>query len=188
KVIEVNVIDVGRWGFGSPSTGAKPFAPFSDWMTQRTGTVEAEVNFNKGKGGWRPALDSVHMSLSDYLWITKENLIFLFFADSWPDMRAGRLIDDLSSIMRWLWAPLFIFAIIVLIKDAKKLRRQWLLTAVIAAWFVVQGLIPIAINEGRYRKPLEGLLVAQIVLWLAARQGAIRLPVAERRDDNPAKA
>ncbi|HMY40634.1 MAG TPA: hypothetical protein PK011_15020, partial [Marinagarivorans sp.] len=62
------------------------------------------------------------------------------------------------------------------------------LTAVIAAWFVVQGLIPIAINEGRYRKPLEGLLVAQIVLWLAARQGAIRLPVAERRDDNPAKA
>jgi len=188
KVIEVNVIDVGRWGFGSPSTGAKPFAPFSDWMTQRTGTVEAEVNFNKGKGGWGPALDSVHMSLSDYLWITKENLIFLFFADSWPDMRAGRLIDDLSSIMRWLWAPLFIFAIVVLIKDAKKLRRQWLLSAIIAVWFVVQGLIPIAINEGRYRKPLEGMLVAQIVLWLAARQGALRLTVAGRKEDLPAKA
>ncbi len=178
KVIEVNVIDVGRWIFGSPSTGAKPFAPFSDWMTQRTGTVEAEVNFNKGKGGWRPALDQVQMSLSDYLWITKENLIFLFFADSWPDMRAGRLIDDLSSIMRWLWAPLFIFALIVVIKDRKKLRGQWLLTAVIAVWFVVQGLIPIAINEGRYRKPLEGLLAAQVVLWLAARQGALRLPAA----------
>ncbi len=178
KVIEVNVIDVGRWGFGSPSTGAKPFTPFSDWMTQRTGTVEAEVNFNKGKGGWRPALDQVQMSLSDYLWITKENLIFLFFADSWPDMRAGRLIDDLSSIMRWLWAPLFIFALIVVIKDRKKLCGQWLLTAVIAVWFVVQGLIPIAINEGRYRKPLEGLLAAQVVLWLASRQGALRLPAA----------
>lgn len=187
KVIEINVIDVGRWGFGSPSTGAKPFAPFSDWKTQRTGTVEAEVNFQKGKGGWQPALDSVHMSFSDYLWIAKENLIFLFFADSWPDMRAGRLIDDMSSVMRWLWAPLFVFAIIVSLKDAKKLRRQWLLTGLVAAWFVVQGLIPIAINEGRYRKPLEGLLAAQIVLWLAARQGALRLPAARLKDDTQAQ-
>lgn len=188
KVIEINVIDVGRWGFGSPSTGAKPFAPFSDWMTQRTGTVEAEVNFNKGKGGWQPALDSVQMSFSDYLWIAKENLIFLFFADSWPDVRAGRLIDDLSSVMRWLWAPLFVFAIIVVLKDARKLRRQWLLTGVLGAWFVVQGLIPIAINEGRYRKPLEGLLVAQVVLWLAARQGALRLPAARQEGRGQAKA
>ncbi|HEY6529392.1 MAG TPA: hypothetical protein VIZ65_11910 [Cellvibrionaceae bacterium] len=183
KVIEINVADVGRWGFGSPSTGAKPFAPFSDWMTQRTGTVEAEVNFQKGKGGWQPALDQVHMSLSDYLWIAKENLIFLFFAESWPDVRAGRLVDGFSSVMRWLWAPLFLFTVIVLIKDAKKLRRQWLLTGLIAAWFVVQGLIPIAINEGRYRKPLEGLLAAQLVLWLAARQGALRLPAAKRKDE-----
>ena len=39
-----------------------------------------------------------------------------------------------------------------------------MLPSLILAWFVVQGLIPIVPAEGRYRKPLEGLLVAQFVL------------------------
>lgn len=170
KVIEVDVKDVGRWIFGSPSTGAKPFAPFSDWSTQRTGTVEVKVDLTKGYADWKTALNDIHMSRSDYAWILKENLIFLFFADSWPDTRAGRLVDDLQSIMRWLWAPLFVAVIVLLVINGRKLRGQWLLPSIIAAWFIVQGVIPIAINEGRYRKPIEGLLVVQLVVLASMRR------------------
>lgn len=170
KVIEVDVKDVGRWIFGSPSTGAKPFAPFSDWSTQRTGTVDVKVDLTKGYTDWKAALNDIHMSPSDYAWILKENLIFLFFADSWPDIRAGRLVDDIQSVMRWLWAPLFVGVIVLLAINARKLRGQWLLPSMIAAWFIVQGVIPIAINEGRYRKPIEGLLVAQLVVLASMRR------------------
>ena len=100
----------------------------------------------------------------------KKTSFSLFFADSWPDIRAGRLVDDIQSVMRWLWAPLFVCVIVLLAINARKLRGQWLLPSMIAAWFIVQGVIPIAINEGRYRKPIEGLLVAQLVVLASMRR------------------
>ena len=66
--------------------------------------------------------------------------------------------------MRWLWAPL---AAVCLVGTLVLWRRQrdHLLPALLLAWLVVQ--MNIAINEGRYRKPAEGLLIAQ-ALALAA--------------------
>ena len=174
KVIEINVERVGRWGFGSPSTGAKPFSPFSDWMTQRSGTVKVEVDLQNGLADWQAAMDKVDMSWSDYAWILKENVILLFFTESWPDTRAGRFVDDVGSVMRWLWAPLFLLTIVALMVDARKFRGQWMLPAIIAAWFIVQVIIPIVVNEGRYRKPIEGLMVAQTILWFGVRREKIR--------------
>jgi hypothetical protein len=37
-------------------------------------------------------------------------------------------------------------------------------------WLAVQGLAPMAFTEGRYRKPGEGLLIAQALLLVAARR------------------
>lgn len=34
----------------------------------------------------------------------------------------------------------------------------------IVLWFVLQGLGLVVVNEGRYRKPFEGLLIAQLLL------------------------
>ncbi|MEY4590884.1 MAG: hypothetical protein RL497_2960 [Pseudomonadota bacterium] len=184
KVIDIDVQRTGRWWFGSPSTGAKPFAPFSDWMTQRSGTVEVKVDLKNGMTDWKAAMDEVAMSWSDYGWILKENIIFLFFADSWPDTRAGRLVDDVSSVMRWLWAPLFLLAVVLFVVNARKFRRNFLLPAIIAAWFIVQALIPIAINEGRYRKPLEGLLVAQLILAIGMRRPVQRATLNTYKNNN----
>ncbi len=180
KVIDIDVAGVGRWWFGSPSTGAQPFAPFSDWKTRRTGTVQVKVDLQEGMRDWQAAMDDVDMSWSDYLWITKESLIFLFFAESWPDNNMARFIDQAGSATRWIWAPLLLLIVLALIIDGRRFRGQWMLPAVIAAWFVVQALVPIAISEGRYRKPVEGLLVAQVLLWLAMRRGALRPTAASK--------
>lgn len=177
KVIEVQSEREGaRWGngFGSPSTGEKPFEPFSDWMTQRTGKVSFGVDLDEGKRDWDKAKDEVNMPLSDYLWITKENLIFLFFSRSWPDNNKARLLDRINAKTRFIWAPICIILIVAMVYHRRKLKGQWMLPSVIIAWFIVQGLFPISVNEGRYRKPLEGLLAAQVILLLAAISGFTR--------------
>lgn len=173
KVIEVKSRRYGSgWGhgFGSPSTGAKPFAPFSDWTTQREGKFQASIDLMKGNEDWDKAKNTIEMSFGDYLWITAENIAFAFFAESWPDNNLKRMVDKVNSLMRWIWLPMFIFIIVTAIWHRKSLRHHWMLPSLIAAWFVVQVLIPISVNEGRYRKPFEGLAIAYIVLWVAARR------------------
>lgn len=177
KVIEIaSQLRGGSWthGFGSPSTGAEPFKPFSDWKSQRTGTVRINVDLAKGTEDWRREADKIQMSVSDYLWITKEGLIFLFFAESWPDNNLARAVDVAGSVIRFIWAPLFMVILVGMLWHRKKFKGQWMLPAMLIVWFVVQGLIPIAINEGRYRKPYEGLAVAQVILWLAVVRGLAR--------------
>lgn len=165
-----------RWthGFGSPSMGTKPFEPFSDWMTARTGKVVVDVDLEKGSEDWKKASERVALTWDRYLWITKEGLALLFFAPSWPDNNPTRLIDTLNIHLRWIWAPAFIFAIAGVIVMRRKLHGSMMLPALILAWFIVQGLLPISVPEGRYRKPVEGLLIAQYVLFAAAAVGAVR--------------
>jgi hypothetical protein len=38
--------------------------------------------------------------------------------------------------------------------------------ALLATWFVCQGLLLLAVNEGRYRKPLEGRLIVEALVWI----------------------
>lgn len=161
-----------RWNYGfmSPALLVAPLAPLSDWQTQREGKHWAAVDLDKGGESWKKQLDRVDLSLSDYLWITKENAIFLFFAPSWPDSNRGRWLGEVNYQTRWLWAPLFTICCVWTFIRLRRQPRQWLLPSIILAWFLVQTLLPISVNEGRYRKPLEGLLIAQLVLLAASRR------------------
>jgi hypothetical protein len=107
----------GDWehGFGSPSTGARPFAPFSDWKTRRSGVIELSVDLDKGREDWDAAYAQVNVTWRDYLWITGENLIFMFFSESWPDNEKSRFLDWLGYWMRWLWAPMFLVMVALVI-------------------------------------------------------------------------
>lgn len=174
KEITLYIPERGRgpvYGFGSPSTGDKPFAPISDWETRRQGVIVVDVDLEKGREGWEEAYQQAAMTWDETLWIVKENLIFLFFGSSWPDNNESRLLDRINIHMRWIWAPAFLVAIIWTFMIRRRLRHQWLLPSLIAAWFIVQGLLVISLNEGRYRKPFEGLIVAQFVLLAGARRG-----------------
>lgn len=155
---------VWYFGFWSPSLGSKPFEPLSDWQSRRDGQVRVYIDVDKGYEDWNAALEANSLTFGKYLWITTENLIFLFFGESWPDSNRERLVGELNYQMRWLWAPLTIGCLIVTLFCRRSQCRHLLMPALILTWFVIQGLMPLAVNEGRYRKPLEGMLVAQFVL------------------------
>lgn len=158
-------------GFWSPSFGAKPFEPFSDWTSQRTGRFSVDVDFDKGKEDWNTAYERLSGSLVKNPWIIGENLIFIFFSSSWPDNNPDRLLDRINVGMRWAWFPLSMLVVVGVLVFRRRLRGQWLLPLLLLAWFVVQGLMPIAVNEGRYRKPFEGLLICQCLLLFVAARG-----------------
>jgi len=151
------------YGFGSPSVGARPFEPFSDWHTSREGVARFRIDLDKGTEDWDAEQAKLDLDLPRYLWLTKENLIFLFFSESWPDTNRERLIGEINHQLRWIWAPLTLAGLILTLRLWRR-QRERMLPALILVWFLVQGLSLVAVNEGRYRKPFEGLLVAQLIL------------------------
>lgn len=169
--------------FSSPATGEKPLAPLSDWTTARRGNVELDIDLERGGEDWQKAMDKNPLTFSKYLWITKENLIYLFFGASWPDMNTERTLDNINIHMRWLWAPLTILLLIGTAIYWRRLRGERMLPALLLMWILVQGLLPISVNEGRYRKPGEGLLLAQAALLL----GAAGLGLRRRREQPEAQ-
>ena len=85
--------------------------------------------------------------------------------------------------MRWLWAPLTLLLFAASTLYWRRLRGARLLAVLLLTWIFVQGLLPIAVNEGRYRKPAEGLLLAQAALLLSLRR---RRDSESARRDYPA--
>ncbi len=149
------------YAYGSPSTGARPFAPLSNWQSSRRGIVRANIDVTKGTEDWKNVFEKYPLTFSKYLWLAKENMIFLFFGPSWPDNNTARTLDTMNVHLRWVWAPLLVVLVISICFLRKKMHKQWLLPSVLLAWLLVQGLVPLAVNEGRYRKPGEGLMIAQ---------------------------
>ena len=159
---------VWYFGFMSPALLVPPFKPLSDWQTQRTGKVFLEINIDNGKQDWQQSFKENPLSFSNYLWIVKENLIFLFFSPSWPDSDPAYFLHKVGYWMRWIWAPLALICLTTIVLQIRRGDRglQFLLPGVLLTWFILQGLTPLVVNEGRYRKPFEGLALAQIVLFL----------------------
>ncbi|MBN1517766.1 glycosyltransferase family 39 protein [Candidatus Sumerlaeota bacterium] len=159
---------VWYFGFMSPVLLIDPLEPLIDWHTQRKDKVVVDIDIDKGKEGWKKSLEENKLTLEKYRWITKENLIFLFFSASWPDSNDADVLSALNYHLRWIWAPLGVYVLICSILSWRALKKRLLLPAIILSWFIVQGLLPISVNEGRYRKPFEGLLIAQMVLLAGA--------------------
>ena len=60
----------------------------------------------------------------------------------------------------------FLLVVVPAVARLRATLRQPLLPALIVIWFFFQASSLLAVNEGRYRKPLEGLLVAQVLALL----------------------
>ncbi|WP_295799096.1 hypothetical protein [uncultured Microbulbifer sp.] len=159
-----------NYWFGSPSTGEKPLAPLSDWTTARSGRVSARIRIEQGAADWERAQANYPLTLSRYAWLTGENLVYLFFGSSWPDNNRARWLENLNHHSRWLWAPLTLVLLIWTAVYWRRLKGQRMLPSLLLTWILVQGLLPIAVNEGRYRKPAEGLILVQVALMLAVRR------------------
>jgi hypothetical protein len=171
RSISVNFKRQGAWWyyiFQSPAVEAKPFAPFSDWQSRREGETTVSVDLDRGSGDWERAFSRYPLSLSKYVKLTADNLILLFFSESWPNSNRERSIGEINYQIRWLWAPLTLVVFIATLAGRKRLPDGWMLPAMLLAWLIVQGLMPIAVNEGRYRMPFTGLVIVQALALLDA--------------------
>ena len=155
--------------FQSPAVESKPLLPLSDWQSSRDGSFKTQIDLDEGGRDWDKEKGRTEFGLSKYLSVTKDNLILLFFGESWPDSNRARVSGEINYQMRWIWMPLFFGVLIWSFIVWKSLGRNKLLPMLMITWLLVQGLMPIVVNEGRYRKPVEIMLVAQIIFLVSIR-------------------
>jgi 4-amino-4-deoxy-L-arabinose transferase-like glycosyltransferase len=170
---------VWLYGFGSPSIDTHPLAPFSNWTSQRTGVVDVTVDLNNGEKDWKASYEKTAKHGAERWRLHFENLVFLFFGNSWPDNNPEYFMGWLANLSRWIWAPAFILILALAVWRAKDVCSRPLLPLVIATGLFFQGWLLLVPNEGRYRKPYEGLLIAQLLVLAD-------LSAASRRAKNPA--
>ena len=156
---------VWSYEFGSPSLYQEPFAPLSHWQSSRSGIVFAEINEDKGIADWDLALERNRVPWPRLMRLIGENYLFFYFAPSWPDSSSDRLPDRLQIALRWIWVPL---AVVIILGNIYYRRQLQKTAAGLFAFLTTIGWILLpsspAMMEGRYRKPVEGLLIANLFL------------------------
>jgi hypothetical protein len=162
ETMRMQVVNRGEWEFISPSLLAPPLEPLSDWRSLRSGIGTFTVDLAHGRRDWEEALRTFRERGPRLPWTDDriENAVMLFFDRSWPDA------DDLDSVWgrlngwtRWLWLPLTLAVALLAVRARPSLRVGLIPYAALAlvALLLVQGA---AVMEGRYRKPVEPLLIA----------------------------
>jgi hypothetical protein len=159
--------NVYSYEYSSPSLYFHPFEPFSAWQAQRKGTVFFQIDSSKGNADWLNALQKNSLQGKQLAAIYFENAISLLFDRTWPDCNQNHFWERLSQSTRWLWAPLLLIVTLInLLVIFKKRTISFISALTILAWLTCFT-SPYGVIEGRYRKPLEGLLIAN-ALWLIA--------------------
>lgn len=159
-----------RWlyEFGSPALYEQPLQPVTTWHSSRDGVVQFSIDEAHGRADWDRAFHASGTSWPSRLQLRLENYVFFNFAPSWPDNNPDRMWDRAAISTRWIWAPL---ALVVLLANIYYRERLALREAGIFAFLTTMAwaltpLLP-AIMEGRYRKPVEGLLLINLLLLIA---------------------
>jgi hypothetical protein len=133
----------------------------SEWKSSRTGTVDVYVDFTHGSRDWAKSLEQNALVGSARWKLRAENITYLFQGRSWPDNNRAYFMGWLANLSRWLWIPFFAAVILLSAWKWRCCLEKPLLPLLIATWFFFQAWLLVSVNEGRYRKPIEGLLVAQ---------------------------
>lgn len=162
-----------RWTyeFGSPALYEEPLEPISSWHSSREGTVYFSIDEAHGRADWRRAFRASAASWSHRLLLRGENYVFFNFAPSWPDNNPDRMWDRAAVSMRWIWAPLALLVVLgnIYYRDQLASREARVFAVLTTAAWALTPLAP-AIMEGRYRKPVEGLLLVNLLLLIACRR------------------
>jgi hypothetical protein len=169
----------GWWTFGSPSFYNPTFYPFSSWTTDRRGTVAVKIDLARGRAGWVEARDQAARESPISSWQRhKEYLLYLLFGQSWPDSDPGTLSGLLTLWTRWLWPPVMLYVAWGALRGRFR-GREWLLPACALGVLLLLALQSTTIIEGRYRKPIDPILVAAaIILHNRTRRKPAARPVA----------
>jgi hypothetical protein len=154
--------------FSSPSYYFPTFEPFGDFPTIRQGTVT--VAFDPDQHG-----DDLKKSLGEQAaknWrklprLVYENVVYLTFGTCWPAASSRNdLADRICKWERWIWCPLILVSLVGSV--AYLVRRKLALVPLVTSGLIFSTyvLAQVATMEGRYRMPLEPLvLLAPMWLW-----------------------
>ena len=169
--ITINAGPLGGWGFGTPSFYNPTFYPFSRWTTDRVGTASIWIDVSRGRATWLAEKKRIE-GLRSFPWRRQyeENLIYLLFGQSWPDNDPNSLSGLASVWTRWLWPPL------MLLVAWGALRRryrdwEWLLPVCALGMLLSLAVQRDGIIEGRYRKPIDPVLVAAAIVLYSRKRG-----------------
>ena len=176
--------------FSSPSCYIRPLEPLSHWAMRRAGSdSKARIIIVSGHGeqDWKAACQRFSRDSDEWLAQWRENIILFFFAPSWPESAVQQWDGYLEYISRWIWAPLILVVFVANGRDF--LRRRFDLVPVAVTLFtLIMALQNAVITEGRYRKPVEPLLLLNLVWVLASNTPRARTTagesVAAARDRN----
>ena len=153
--------------FSSPSCYARPLSPLSDWTMQRSVTnseVALAIDSAHGEQDWKAAYAAVRSDPETWLAQWRENIILFFFAPSWPETPVEDWDGHLEYWSRWLWAPLILFVFACNVREFVR-RRFDLVPVAVTLFTLLMALQNVVIAEGRYRKPVEPLLLLNLV-WI----------------------
>lgn len=157
---QINYRNELSYWFGSPTFGLPTFYPFSNWITSRQ---EGMFSFSFSPEEHGKDIDRVISGLfQENFWkiprLVGENVLFLLFSYSWPESGTENFFRLSALWSRWIWAPLIVFSFFSSISLIRRGDRSFvpIFTAVfILALFGAQ----LALMEGRYRKPLEPVVI-----------------------------
>jgi dolichyl-phosphate-mannose-protein mannosyltransferase len=166
--------------FGSPSCFIRPLEPVSHWAIRRAfedSKARVIIDSSHGERDWKNAYEQFNNDTDTEEWMAqwRENIILFFFAPSWPETSVGQWDGHLEYLGRWLWAPLIL---VVLVFNTREFthRRFDLIPVAVTVFTLLLALQNTVLVEGRYRKPLEPLLVLNLVWVLAGKQKATGEP------------
>lgn len=172
KTIHIHFGD-GRWSFRSPSCSLQPLEPLSSWAIRRARSdshVTITIDPKNGAADWRNSYQDLSVDRKEWFAQLGENVLTFLFIASWPDNDVREWDGWLSNFSRWLWAPLIVFVFACNIREFAR-RRFDLLPVATMVFTMFLAFQNVATSEGRYRKPLEPLLLVNLIWAVAPRIG-----------------
>lgn len=157
--------------YSSPTFGLPTFYPFSEWRTSRRQGVFS-FTFSpehKGKDIDKVIAGLIRTNFSALPRLVAENIIFLLFSYSWPEAGTESILGEIALWSRWIWAPLIVLSFIG--STRLLLRGQRTFVPMVTVLFILSlfgG--QVALMEGRYRKPLEPIVLLSVFYLLEQRK------------------
>jgi hypothetical protein len=167
--------------FSSPSCYVRPLEPINSWAIRRAfGDKELimSVDSAHGSNDWRNAYSNLHVGWEEWLVQWRENILVFLFAPSWPEYTGDHWDSLLEIYCRWIWMPLIFVVMAGNILACLKRRIDLLpvVTTLLLLFLIFQN---VATAEGRYRKPVEPLLLLNVV-WLIDQKNKNTHPIADK--------
>lgn len=161
--------------FRSPALSTRLFEPFSDWrINDQKAPIYLNIKTSDGYAAWNSTLDPYPITADLFIRQVGLNTLFLLFGPSWPEVWPhnwkieGEYIPWESNInhwWRWVWAPMIIMVTAgVWRAKLPALHHGFLsltLMLCVLLCFQFSGVL-----EGRYRKPIEPMLIISCLSML----------------------